>query len=225
DLSELLPDAAGRLEASGRVDGPLPRVRVDASIEARGLAFEDHRLASLDVAANVDLGGEQRSTLSVIARDGLVADNAIGLLTLDGAGTAEGHSISLALEAEPGNAALRIDGRLDDPWSGLPVWHFVLAEAELSHPTLAPWRLAGPASGSVDGERLALERHCWQADRAELCLEARRDDTGLAAELELDELSFGYFDAFLPEDMQLRGSVSASALVAQAAGETLTADA
>src|SRR5690606_22090645 len=49
DLASVLPRAAGRLAAVGRISGPIPQARVVADIEGRDLVFDEHRVGILDL--------------------------------------------------------------------------------------------------------------------------------------------------------------------------------
>ncbi len=225
DLSAVLPQAAGAVEATGSVSGPIPRVRVAARIGGRDLAFDEHRVARIDVNADLDLGGEQTSGLSVVLRDALVAGTAVGSVVVDAGGTAPAHRISVAVDAADGRAALELTGALADPWGDDPAWQFTLTDGELGYRELVPWRLTAPAAGSVTAETLNVEPHCWQAAEGQLCLNAQRDPSGLAADLELTALRFDYFAAFLPDDIDVDGDIGVAAHVAQAPDGALTAEA
>lgn len=224
DLAALLPQAAGRLTASGRITGPIPRVTITADLAGRDLAYEAYRVASVDLRADVDSSGERVSDLVLDVRAADLAGTAVGALRLEAGGTAADHAIRVALEADPAGAELDIAGRLIDPWGASPAWQFALDDGELRYAPLAPWRLAAPATGRVDARRLVVERQCWAAaDQARVCLDGRREGQGLAANIDVERFGFAYLAALLPEGFVLDGGLTATARAERAASGALEA--
>ena len=225
DLSTVWPELEGTVSGSGRVSGPLPRVRVEADVEGSGVAYAEHRLASFDLDADVDLSGENVSGLMLTARDGSVGGSTVDSLVVEGGGTPQQHRLSLDLDADPLGAGLELEGRALEPWGENPAWAFDLREGELAYAGLAPWRLVDGASGLIAAERARLERHCWEAADERICLGGQRDADGLAARLDLETLRFAYFAPLLPEDVVLEGALEGYAEVSQPADGALTASA
>lgn len=223
DLSTLLPGAQGRLSGSGSLQGRLPQVSLDAALAASNLAYEGNSLESLDLDADVDLTGETDSQLALTARQAILQGNGVDQLTLRGTGRPGEHQFSLDLDAEQGSARLALNGRVEDPRGENPTWHYTLSEGELAYGDLAPWHLARAAQGSIGAGRVQVGQQCWRSSDAEICLQAQQDTQGLAADVNLDNLRFEYFDAFLPEGMALEGAVNASAALSLPSDGVLTA--
>jgi translocation and assembly module TamB len=225
NLSELLPQARGQLSGAGQVSGELPQVRVAANLEGRDLGYTEHGLAHLDLSADLDLSGAARSQLSLIVDGATLAGTAVERIALEGSGKPAGHQLRLAVNAEPGHAEIGIGGRFEDPWSADPVWHFTLSDGVMAYRELAPWRLAEPADGQVASQSFQLGQQCWRAAEARVCLAGQQDTQGLAGQLDLTDLQFGYFADLLPEGMTASGAVSASARVSRPRDGILTAKA
>ena len=210
DLSELLPEAGGRLRASGSVVGRYPQLRVETRLQGRRLAFADNRVSELDLRADLDLAGDGASAIEIAATDGSVGGLELRRLTLDAAGTPADHQLRLTLDAVEADAAVTATGSFEEPWDETQHWRFILSEARVRYRDLAPWHLVDSAAGAVSPQRVRIDRHCWQSADADLCLAAQTGADGVTASAELRELALDYFATLGPEDLQLVGAVGAT---------------
>ncbi|MFU8816572.1 MAG: translocation/assembly module TamB domain-containing protein, partial [Pseudomonadales bacterium] len=211
DLSELLPEAAGRLRSSGNVAGRYPQLRVDAELDGRDLAYGDQRIGELLLVADVDLSGVSESTFELVAREGLLAEMEVQQVVANADGTPVDHRLQISLAADDVDVAAGLTGSLAEPWDETQRWNFVIDEALLRYAALAPWRLDGSASGVLGPDAVRIERHCWTAADADLCLAAAAGPQGAMVRADLSELALEYFLPLAPEATQLAGAVTARA--------------
>jgi translocation and assembly module TamB len=223
DLSELLPDAGGRISGSGTLVGRYPALRVGADLEGRQLAFgtafgADELLARVDL----DLGGARESVVEVTAARGALGDVEIPSVTLRGRGAPADHEVRLTLVADGADVAVELDGGFDEPWHETRRWRFVLREARLNHGELPPLRLAQNAEGVIGPDGARVERHCWAAADARLCLEGAHGPDGSGISADIAEVTFDLFAALAPPDLRVAGSIAGSMQLARSADGTLT---
>jgi translocation and assembly module TamB len=133
------------------------------------------------------------------------------------------HRLQLTLQADDASASASLTGRLDEPWEQTRIWRFELDSARLEYGQLPAWQLVDGAAGLVSPERVEVGRHCWQAEEADLCLEAASDSEQLTASAELSGLGAMHFGPLLGEDLEIDGSVNGSMSLARAVGGPVTA--
>jgi translocation and assembly module TamB len=205
DLASLHPDAKGRVNGKGRLTGPARRPRCQVDLHAKGVAFVDYQAASLDLAADVDLSGEDNSSISLDLQGGMAPGVEIRKLDLEGHGGPDEHAFMLVADTRQGMAGLEIRGKLQRPWQSNMAWHFQTVAATLAYPELDAWSIQKPFSGEISAARLQISQSCWQSGQAKLCLSGQRTAEKAQAEFEISDLPFSYFQAYLPEGLDLRG--------------------
>lgn len=211
DLEDLWPSFSGRLDASGRIEGPrkMPLVTLDAA--ASSVRVPDGEIGKLMLAARVDVSGNAQSDLDLALEDAMVADTSVATLRLTGSGDARAHELSLTAETDVGEAELAMSGSVEAPWKPDFLWRFELDKATLAYPELAPWTLKGSTAGRLSATGAELERGCWQSGSAEVCLDAEKQDGASTAALALTGLPFAYFEPLLPESVAVEGELTATA--------------
>lgn len=205
-LAALVPGATGRLTGEGRVRGPMAEPRVTGTLEGGEIAYAGTRLDTLSLDADVDVSGARDSRLKLDAGGLRVAGNQVNSLSVDGRGTPGEHRIALTVETPEAAADLAATGAYAEA-----AWDFTLQQAELASGPLAPLRLTGPADGHVSAARQSLQRACWIADQARLCLQGERKGERFDANAELENLQFSRLQPYLPPDVEISGAVSGKA--------------
>ncbi len=223
-LEALAEGARGSVTGEGRVAGPLTAPRITAQLRAEESTYEGYRIDSLALDADVDLSGGQRSVLTLNARGGQLNDIVVTELTLDVDGTPEAHDIRLTLQSSEGDAELVVSGDLADLGGDDLQWRFRLHEGRLAYPQLAPWTLTAAVDGFASATAFGIDHHCWSSDPATLCLRAAQDAAALEADLELGDLPFNYFAAFLPPDPIIDGTMNVTGAMRLAADGPLTGE-
>lgn len=208
DLGSLLPEAGGQINGRGRARGPLTFPRIEATLSASALEYRDYRLESLELNADVDLDGEDRSTVSLELLNGEAAGTEIRRIALNGEGNLKDHRITLVADTSTGSAEIALNGSAEGVKTPAPVWNFRLAQARLEYPELSAWTLQSPAEGQISSERASLSQACWTSEGAVLCLNGSRAPDGVEAAFTLEGLAFDYLAPLLPPDVGLEGKLS-----------------
>ena len=213
-LHQLLPEAGGALQLRAEVTGPRAAPRAALTLKLTDFRYGALAAARLDVAGSVDLAAAGAWSLDA---DGtrLVA----GALTWPEAearlrGTREKHLLTLEASGTPLGLALRATGGLapDRAWRG------ELGELRLQSRDFGDWVLAAPAALAAGGARSAIQDLCLRGGRAELCVDARRDATGSALDLQLRDFDGGRLAPWLPPEVALDTRFAAEAHWRQAGG-------
>lgn len=197
---------SGRFSAGGSLEAP----QLDLSLNGDGLAFDEHRLASLRL--NADVRGIEDPALAVrLEIDRLnAAGQRFSDIVLDLDGRLSEHRLTLDAQAGPGmplsRAALALEGGLD-------------ADAEAYRGTLSPLEVDAELADLRLEQPLdfALDLQAGSADIAPFCL--RREQGGALclneplqasadsgrADLSLRELPMALLEPFVPEAWTLEG--------------------
>jgi translocation and assembly module TamB len=207
DLGALLPEARGHISGRGSLSGPVRRPRCRIDLTARKAAYDDYRLTSLDLSADVDLSGKDSSSITMDLREAGAGAMTIGKLHLQGHGDAEKHAFMLVADTSQGSADLQIRGKLHHPWQPDMAWRFQTVKAIIAYPKLDAWSLQAPFAGEISGARIQCSQSCWQSGAARLCLSGQRSAEKDRADFEISGLPFSYFKAYLPEKLDLTGSL------------------
>ncbi|HLQ85455.1 MAG TPA: translocation/assembly module TamB domain-containing protein [Salinisphaeraceae bacterium] len=207
DLATLWPGLTGTLQTQGSTSGTLGTPSVDATLDARSIEYEDNSVAAIDLDATLDWSGRTQSRLDLVVSDAQAAGQRIHALTINGSGTPAQHQLKLEFDGSDAELALALDGMLAQRPM---VWDFTLTSLRAVYGELAAWQLAAPASGQVTADAQHIAAACLTSQDARLCIDAAHDQQGASAKLQLDDLAFAYLDTFLPEDLDLSGSLSAA---------------
>ena len=204
---------AGRVDGEGRVRGTLEAPQVDARLAARGLAFQDHRVAALDLRARLE--GEVVD-VELDVTDIHAADQRVERMGLVADGTLADHRLGVnATSADFGRLGVALAGGLaEDVWTG------VLESLSVQGTPAGDWALTEAAALSASAEAFSLARSCLAevltpaADGREpgtVCVRAERDRQGLiVADTEL-RLPLAMLDSVLPPTVELPGLLTGRA--------------
>ncbi len=210
-LSDLRPDAEGRVAARLRLQGPAQAPGVQGRIEAGGLAWGDYALGRLE--ADLDLP-PQAGAEAQVRMDWLdlgIAGVALESGSLGLTGSRDAHRIELDARSGARSATLVAEGGWDADWRGR-VERLALGGGDLPGLQLeAPTALRLAPDGQV-----ALDMACFVRSEGagRLCLQAQ---FGATAELsaELEALPLALFESVLAEaldaPLRLDGSVAGAA--------------
>lgn len=206
DLSTTIPDAEGRLTASGHVGGRYKRPEIKATLEAHDLAYRTNQIGRLELNADIDWQAHQHSTLQLVAENGSLGGIKLNKATVQASGAPGDHQFALDADTDQGNVALSLTGDLDQKRG---VWTFVLSQASLAYRNLPPWQLAGTAQGKVTATGQRLEQTCFRSKDARLCLQGAHDVNASRARFSLKNFDLAYLQPLMPDDLVLQGGISA----------------
>jgi translocation and assembly module TamB len=208
DLGTLLPKAEGRLNGKGTLTGPLQSPQVAVALNAHGLGYQDYRLKSLNLDADVDVAGKKRSKVSLSLKEGNAAGIELREIALNGEGDPGAHTLTLVANTSSGQADIAIQGDVKNLRQSDMIWNFRLNRANLKYPDLDGWVLQKPSSGQISAGQAQLSQSCWQSGRALLCLQGKQATEKIQADFTLADLPFSYVSPCLPPDLDVQGNLS-----------------
>jgi translocation and assembly module TamB len=216
DLSTLLPEARGRVTASGRASGTLATPAVRVEVDARGVQVAGQGIESLSGNADLDLAPEGLIKVDLTGRGIAAGGLAFSTLRIQGSGDPADHRLTARADGEPVAFDLEAAGGL----AGEGSYAGRLVALDLRTTEFGDWRLQRPAEVELAGESLQAGPLCLR-DQAGSggCLEFAQTGPGAwQAEAHLDRVGFELARAFLPPDVTLDGAASAKASFRAAGG-------
>jgi translocation and assembly module TamB len=216
DLASLLPRATGRLRGSGSLSGPLKSPRIVAALDAQELGYQNYRLRSLILDADIDVAGNAQSRVLLTIDDANAAGVELRKIAFGAHGTPDAHTLTLEADTSRGEADIALLGELENAAQPERVWNFRLDEAELRYPGLDAWDLQKPSSGHISAHEALLSENCLESGDAQLCLNGWRTADKLEAEFTLSNLAFSYLSPYLPPDLDVQGSLSGHGMFTRA---------
>jgi translocation and assembly module TamB len=201
-LDQLWPGLAGSINGRLKLAGRLERPEGQLQLDGRRLAWQDNRVSTFTLAANMDA----REQAKVVLKAAGVATGGtdLGTFTVDGGGNARRHSVQLALTGPQVVLALGADGAWDTgAWTGR------LANGKVASHGQA-WALQAPASlrrlanGQVD-----LGAHCWRSGAASLCADQQRLAPDPQLKLRLRNFPLASLKPWLPPNLEWEATTSA----------------
>jgi len=203
DLSGLVPQANGSINAQGTISGSTTLPSMDVELAARSLGYENMSLRSLDLQASLDAKQNGPIAIDLTLQQGNAAGVSLESLLLNVDGRLDAHSINLTGRSDQGDIDLALSGALVDQ-----SWRYTLQSSTLDHPTLDPWILSKPATGEISATTQTLNDACLSSASAEACVSASKSPQALNAQFSLSQFSLDTLQPFLPEGMILNGSVN-----------------
>lgn len=208
-LAHLLPEARGKLQLRGSIEGAMRAPRVVVSGSAADLRWQQWQLRRATLDGDIDLGGTTPWRLRLggddIARAGQpLADT----LTLQGDGSAEAHTLALAVARSDGRLTLGIDGGYREG-----AWQGAMHDGQWLATEGGGWQQAAPAAVALAAGGATLAPFCWHSDEARGCVAWQPAAAG-GSELtaSLRGLPLALFSRWLPrQDIRLGGSLVADA--------------
>jgi translocation and assembly module TamB len=164
DLSELLPELGGELEAELTLRGGT----LDVGFTGHGLAWGDNRAVVLSADARIDREGRQHSWLRLRSNGITLGGVAISDTRLALDGLTGNHSLRFRVGAGEDAVSLRGRGAFADGRYTLQ-----LEDLEASGPNLVPWQLESPGQLAAGRSDAALDPVCLVYQARRICLEGR----------------------------------------------------
>jgi len=212
DLSDLLPDAEGRVEGQGTVRGKMSEPLVTAQLSASSVAVSDITVAQLDTEAVVDLSWLKPFSLQLAATDLEAAGNVIQTVDLHGRGTLEDHSLTLSASHELADLALELQGGYrEEQWQGK------LQSFSVDGADFGDWHLAAPASLTAGATAARVDALCLTREGADICVtdvlwDGEQNST--RGKARIDGVQLGWLSPWFPETLEsLDGIFSLDAAV------------
>lgn len=166
DLGSLMPEAAGSVSLSGKLQGRRDRPLLDADLKAQGLQYHDYRLGKLLAKIRADFSGKGQFNASLAGEKmslaGLLVDR--GTIVLDG--TLASHTVDIDGASPFGRLTGTIQGGYRTAWRG------ELSSFQLATDDLGIWRQQEKTLFSGDRQGLVLGNFCLDNGESSACLSA-----------------------------------------------------
>jgi len=201
-LAQLWPQLRGQINGRLDVAGTLKAPQGKLGLQGTQLAFQDNRLQSLSLDANLD--NAQRAKIDLKGSGIQAGDTALGTLTASGQGDIKNQKLTLDLQGPKLKLALGLDGALDKGnWRGRLASGDIQAGGQ-------DWKLQGPArlERLADG-KINIGAHCWMSGPASLCGEDQRLMPEPKLRYHLKQFPIESLAQWLPKDFAWSGKLNA----------------
>lgn len=211
DLSTAWPSLAGRLKGDATVKGSLKNPVIKSNLKGNNLQFSNHHIGNLSLLADYMPASSQHSTLDFTASAIQLAKNKIDRFHLQGRGNQSDHNVQLSLTSPLANVDFKTSGE----WDG-KTWLGQITQLTIEHYQLKKWQLQSPAtlalSQNTKGVEIDLPTSCLTQNKARLCLQAKgSSESNISGQLSLSDWPLAATKVWLPDELNLTGSVSAQA--------------
>lgn len=201
-LAQLWPQLRGQINGQVNVAGTLKAPQGKLDLQGSQLVFQDNRLQSLNLDANLD--SAQRAKIDLKGSGILVGDTSLGTLTATAQGDIKSQKLNLDLLGPKLKLALGLDGNLDQGnWRGRLASGDIQAGGQ-------DWKLQNPAKLErlADG-KINFGAHCWTSGSASLCGEDQRLMPEPKLRYHLKQFPIESLAQWLPKDFAWQGRLNA----------------
>ncbi len=209
DLATLLPQAKGRLTASGTLQGSRKTPRINLKLDARDAAVAGQWIERLSGTADVDLAMPGRFAIQLDGKNLATGEMRWTALTVRGDGTMPEHRLTATLTGEPLAVKLAATGQLatDGHYQGR------VTTLDLETAQSGVWRLQRPLLLNLAQPRIAVGPVCIRhAQGAGGCLSFEQTAPGdWNASADLDKLDFSLLSGWFPKRLSAEGAAQITA--------------
>jgi len=205
NLNQLMPGLSGYLLAKGKLQGTIDKPIINATVDAKKIRYKDFELESADIVAQTNNGiykikGNIKNLQS--------AGQKISTATVELNGRIESHTIVASANHNEGKINLKANGGwLNQDWKG------VLQNLQINETQAGDWRLQKPTQVSISGNSFSNGNLCLSGMSSNkgtsICSTTSwSKKVGLVAKGSLSKTPLDLFKPWLPEGLDLNGSVS-----------------
>lgn len=217
--------AGGRLNGSGRIEGPLRTPRIIASMSGNDLHIDEHRASDVTINVDVDLQDKLPSRLHLRAKGLLIGKETIESIIVDGNGLATRHTLNATLKAKQEALNLRAEGGFEHLGDTNITWNGQLTQSDIQSRAFGPWTLAVPGPLTVAQEHAQLGPWCWNQSAAKICVDANQQAAaGWQSHAQANNLPLLWFKPLLPATATLAGTFDATLSARRAPDGLLTGE-
>jgi len=203
DLAALLPNAAGRLSAGGKVRGArlLPTISVQA--QGASLRWTDTKVRQIEIDGLIDLQDKINSSLQIEA-DGIDASGQkITRLEVKGEGRLSQHAIQVDLRTDAQRASIRLQGGVEGK-----EWKGALTQSVLQDQRFGKWTSDQPIPMALATSAVQVEKGCWVQGSARFCIAGRwQQQQGWQTEGRAEHIPLAFAKPWLPPEVTLSGTL------------------
>lgn len=210
DLSKLVGEIKGSLNAQGKLSGSAQAPLAKASLSLSDFDTAGASIANLQAEFDVDILGENKSTLSLSGTQLQLSGQDWDKLSLNASGFPEKHALSLTLEGPLAHISTTIDGGVkNEEWEG------VLSDLKALRTEFGDWALVDKAAIKASATKASAEAICLKSPPSNICISGNWDtNKGSAGLVQLSNIRPERFSHYLPEgiiiDTALNGTINGS---------------
>jgi len=204
-LKQLYPELSGYFVAKGKLQGTIDKPIVNGTGEAKNISFKDFNLGSGNVTAQTNNGVYKiKGNIKKLQS----ADQKIKKATFEINGRIENHRIKVLVDHDEGKVKLSANGAwLNETWKGN------LQKLEVRDTQAGDWQLQKPTQISLSKNGFSSSRFCLSGkvarENTQICSATTWSKVGgLSTKGSLSKTPLSLFKPWLPEDIDLNGSVS-----------------
>ena len=207
-LSDLLPDAVGEVEASGRLLAADPWPLLELDLSAAEVGWRDWSVERLEIG-NRPTSPDAPLALELELGDLQAADRRIESLDLALAGGPSAHRLTVEAANADGTAAIALSGGLDDARRPAAGWAGEIAALRLAANDGLSLTLREPAALDLSADELRLASSCLETgDGGSLCLGGRWGGDGYRADIGLASLPLDLLRAVTGTELEFTQRLS-----------------
>jgi len=214
-LEQLWPEAQGKLELSGRLQGSRAAPRLQMQAQATRIGYARMRIKSLQLNMDMGLGRQDPASLNLQAEELRYRGNQWQRVSL----LSSGSSLSQRIELQASNDKSRLQLLLQGAYKAWQ-WHGTLNNLVIETPSHGVWQSQAPASIELARHHYRLSKLCVAQDMVYVCAQLRLNRQNHQAQLDAHELPVALLNPWLPQQLKLDGVVNVEGtLQATTAGE------
>ncbi|MEK7990180.1 MAG: translocation/assembly module TamB domain-containing protein [Thiotrichaceae bacterium] len=206
NLNTLLPQAKGSIKGNGKVLGALDKPHVIAKLNANQLQYEDNKVQSLKIDADVDLDGGKTLRLDILAKDLQQAGKQLlKQASIKSTGSMKNHLLTAKVETPEQDVLLKLKGGFDIDKTQ---WKGKIQQLDADTGLVGVWKTNRAASLTASPKQADLGQLCLQQDNAQICTQANwKAEGNTKAQVELKTIPLAIAKQFFPPDLDLTGDV------------------
>ena len=209
-LSDLGPNFHGELNTQGNISGSLAQLKSNGSLSTNHLDAGLYSLGETKANWQVDMSGEQTSSINLLANDILAKKTFLNKINLQVNGTPTEHQLTLKINHDDSQFSLNLNGALK-----AQAWQTTLYNLEIKNPVSGTWQLSQPTELILSAKRLLVNSGCLTSSNGQACLSVNWEKMQpWQAQLSLKQLQLKSLNALLPSYYNLQGITNLTLIAA-----------
>lgn len=213
DLQRLLPDLAGALHADIVAKGSLSAPEIQAKLRGSNVAFQAHRVNTLNAAAHVSLTDDRvqiSADTTGINAGGTVLDTA--KITVEGKISAHQLTADIGTPKAAAIPSVKLVGN-----GGLSTetltWSGQLQQLNLVNDLIGAWQLSKHAPLVLSAENVRIGDLCLQQKSAQLCTAGTLNKEQGDFDVTIHQVKTQQFGRFIPDSLKIDTTIAGKAKV------------
>lgn len=199
DLSDLLPDSSGTLEATGTIHGKMAAPEIEFQMTALSITYKEMSLEQIQADANLDLSWQNPFNLNLSGTKLKSGTNMLETIKVQSNGTLDQHEAHLKASHELANISLGFKGGYaQKQWQGL------LNDFNVESRDLGEWQLQKTAKIVASESAAKADLICLNREEALLCVDGTwdKEKNRTKGNAEITKFPLTWLSPWFPETIQ-----------------------